>query len=196
MNCRPSALELARGFGRSAASAARTAGDGSSPATSCQRSRAQRRLRSAVQNPPGVSSRMSQPPSVSPSPGDGSVSGSGSVPFRRSPRRAIGVRTGAEQERTGTRDLDVGAANRHVDNPHTTAVADHVCRHVQCRHRRRAEHVHRQSHNPELGVMASAFHGPSRQTGQQSPVQHVRSPRTPSLRHRLQPVCARDEVCA
>ena len=148
MNCRPSALELAKGFGRSAASAARTDG---------------RRLLTgdklpAIPGPEALAFRCPEPsrsqqPDV-PSPvvislaGRRQCFGERGVPFRRSPHRAAGVRAGAKQERARTRHFDVGAANRHVDDAHTTAVADQACRHLQCRHRRRAEHVHRQSHKP------------------------------------------------
>ena len=74
MKDRPSAPALASGLGRSADSAARTSGVRSSPATSGRLSRDQTCLRSSLQNPPGLTSRISH------SPGSGSLpSGPGSA---------------------------------------------------------------------------------------------------------------------
>ena len=104
--------------------------------------------------------------------------------------------TDAQQERAGARDLDIGSANRHADDADATPAADLVRCHVQRRHRRRVEHVQRQAHDPQRGVDACAFDRTCGQASQQSSVEHVGRPRTPSLRNLPQPVCAPDEISA
>ena len=122
-----------------------------------------KRLRSAVQNPPGVIIRMSQPPP------------------RARRRRARQVRARASQSGASPRSRRRGAGRYEQQRKaHATSrSALRSARQRPARHDGRCEttqvatcradiggsgHVHRQAHDPELGLIAGTFRRPGRQT--------------------------------